>query len=119
MNGTTLINVHAGIGLPLIPRLCIAIRFLLTVGTLILLGSSRATSQVCFSPTDDLMLPSNSTLTHYPGTYEVKDTLTDGVLRIENVRDVTIEGAGVTLKGPGATGYAIVVKNSSRVTITG
>ncbi len=52
-----------------------------------------------------------------PGTYTLTDAHSDGVLRVENAHDVTIDGAGVQLNGPGRSGYAILIKNSSRVTL--
>jgi len=68
-------------------------------------------------PTDDLLVPSNTAVTLCPGIYAVADSQSDGLIRIEDAYDVTIDGASVQLTGPGNSGYAILVKNSSRVTI--
>ena len=93
------------------------VRSIFIAAAFILLGGYRSTAQPCVTPTDDLMIPSDTALLLCPGTYPVTDAHGDGVLRIENAHDVTIDGAGVHLNGPGRSGYAIVVKNSSRVTI--
>lgn len=85
--------------------------------TLVVFSSRPSSAQPCITPTDDLTIPSDTTVLLCPGAYPISDASWDGVVRIENVHDVTIDGGGVTLNGPGRAGYAIVVKNSSRITI--
>ena len=85
--------------------------------TLVVFSSRPSSAQPCVTPTDDLTIPSNTTVSLCPGTYTLTDALWDGILRVENAHDVTIDGAGVQLNGPGRSGYAILIRNSSRVTL--
>ena len=71
---------------------------------LIIFARATATAQPCVTPVDDLLLTSNTTVTLCPGTYTLEDALGDGILRIEDAHDVTIDGAGVRLNGPGGSG---------------
>ena len=89
----------------------------LIAAALILMARAPAAGQPCVTPADDLLIPSDTTILLCPGTYSVADAQLDGVIRVEDAHDVTIDGTGVQLNGPGRTGYAILVKNSSRVTI--
>jgi len=90
---------------------------LVIAAALITCARATATAQPCVTPVDDLLLTSNTTVTLCPGTYTLTDALGDGLLRVDNAHDVTIDGAGVQLIGPGRSGYAILIRNSSRVTL--
>jgi parallel beta-helix repeat protein len=76
-----------------------------------------AGAQQCVTPADGIVIPSDSSVRLCPGVYPLSDPGWDGVIRVENAAGVTIDGTGVQLSGPGRSGYALLVRNSSRVTI--
>jgi len=52
-----------------------------------------------------------------PGNYTIKDSEQDGVIKVLNAHDVVLDGDSVIISGPDFRGYAIVIKNSSRIQI--
>jgi len=73
---------------------------LFIAAVLITCARATAAAQPCVTPVDDLLLTSNTTVSLCPGAYTLTDTLWDGILRVDNAHDVTIDGAGVQLIGP-------------------
>jgi len=77
---------------------------LFITAALVTCARATATAQPCVTPVDELLLTSNTTVTLCPGTYTLTDAPGDGLLRVDNAHDVTIDGAGaheVTFDGSG------------------
>ncbi len=66
---------------------------------------------------DNYDVSSNSHLIINPGTYNLSDPGNDGLLRLNNVENVTIEAPGVTADGQNYSGYLIKMNNCRNVTI--
>ena len=73
---------------------------LLVAAALTICARATATARPYVTPVDDLLITSNTTVSLCPGAYTLTDTLWDGILRVDNAHDVTIDGAGVQLIGP-------------------
>jgi hypothetical protein len=76
------------------------LRGLLVAAALTICARATATARPYVTPVDDLLITSNTTVSLCPGAYTLTDTLWDGILRVDNAHDVTIDGAGVQLIGP-------------------
>ena len=75
-------------------------RGFLVAAALTICARATATARPYVTPVDDLLITSNTTVSLCPGAYTLTDTLWDGILRVDNAHDVTIDGAGVQLIGP-------------------
>ncbi|MFO7617228.1 MAG: NosD domain-containing protein [Bacteroidales bacterium] len=67
--------------------------------------------------TDQMEIPSNSDIKIQPGTYSFADMGRDGVIRIVNKENITIDGADVEVTGSAFTGFMIFIENSRNITI--
>jgi parallel beta-helix repeat protein len=86
---------------------------LLLAGSLLSLGLVRpARAQV--PVTDGLVIRGDTVL--QPGTYTVDDAGSDGVIQIA-ADNVTLDGAGVVIRGTGFRGYAIHMNGHSGLTL--
>lgn len=66
---------------------------------------------------DNYNVPSNSYIIINPGNYNLSDTGNDGLLRLNNVENVIIEGSGVFSDGQSFSGYFIKMNNCRNITI--
>jgi parallel beta-helix repeat protein len=79
--------------------------------------SSVAFGQTVVPLTDNMDIQSNSNIKLQSGTYSIGDTARDGVIRIVNKENITIDGDSVRVTGTGFEGYLIYIENSRNVTI--
>jgi len=62
-------------------------------------------------------IASNSNIRIKSGTYSFDDMGNDGVIRIVNKENITIDGDSVEVTGTGFTGFLIYIENSRNITI--
>lgn len=74
-------------------------------------------SQTYINLQDNYNVSSNTHLIINPGTYNLSDPGNDGLLRLNNVKNVIIEGPGVTADGLTYGGYLIKMNNCRNITI--
>jgi nitrous oxidase accessory protein NosD len=67
--------------------------------------------------TDTMTIASNSNIKIKSGMYKFDDLHRDGVIRIVNKQNVTIDGDSVTVVGTAFGGYLIYIENSRNITI--
>ena len=67
--------------------------------------------------TDQMEIPSNSDIKIQPGTYSFADMGRDGVIRIVNKENITLDGTDVEVTGSAFTGFMILIENSRNITI--
>ena len=67
--------------------------------------------------TNNMIINSNSDIKFIPGNYVFTDPGIDGVIKVNNVHDVTLDGDSCTVDGSSFTGYMIKISNSSHITI--
>lgn len=89
--------------------------FCLTLFTLCL--SVSAFSQTVVPLTDNMEIASNSNIRIQRGNYTYGDAAKDGVIRIVNKENITIDGDSVQVTGTGFQGFLIYIENSRNITI--
>ena len=125
--------VEGGVGEGMLPKtqLCIPTNLLSLVQTpdpmkyiFLLLSlsfffhlSSFVFSQTVLPLTDNMDIPSNSNIRLTPGNYQFADAARDGVIRIVNKENITIDGDSVEVTGTGYEGFLIYIENSRNITI--
>jgi parallel beta-helix repeat protein len=67
--------------------------------------------------TDNMDIPSNSNIRIQSGNYSFADMGKDGVIRIVNKENITIDGDSVSVTGTGFEGFLIYIENSRNITI--
>jgi parallel beta-helix repeat protein len=67
--------------------------------------------------TDNMEIASNSTIRLQSGTYSFGDLAKDGVIKIINKENITIDADSVEVTGTGFEGYLIYIQNSRNITI--
>lgn len=67
--------------------------------------------------TDNMDIPSNSNIRIQSGTYTFGDPAKDGVIRIVNKENITIDGDSVLVTGAGFEGFLIYIENSRNITL--
>ena len=78
---------------------------------------SKVPGQTYINLQDNYIVSSNSHIIINPGTYAIADPGNDGLLQLNNVENVIIEGTGVFANGSNSTGYVIKINNSKNITI--
>ncbi len=78
---------------------------------------SALLSQSVVSLTDNMDIASNSNIRIKSGTYSFADMAKDGVIRIVDKENITIDGDSVNVTGTGFEGYLIYIQNSRNITI--
>jgi len=76
-----------------------------------------ASSQTVVPLTDNMNIQSNSDIKLQSGTYSFGDLAKDGVIRIVNKENITIDGDSVQVTGTGSEGFLIYIENSRNITI--
>lgn len=76
-----------------------------------------AFSQTVVPLTDNMDIPSNSNIRIQSGSYTFGDSGKDGVIRIVNKENITIDGDSVQVTGAGFEGFLISIQNSRNITI--
>lgn len=76
-----------------------------------------AFSQTVVPLTDNMEIASNSNIRIQGGSYSFGDSARDGVIRIINKENITIDGDSVQVTGTGFEGFLIYIENSRNVTI--
>lgn len=79
--------------------------------------SLHLNAQTYINLQDNYNVASNSHIIINPGNYNVSDPGNDGLLRLNNVENVIIEGPGVISDGLSYTGYFIKMNNCRNITI--
>jgi parallel beta-helix repeat protein len=74
-------------------------------------------SQTYIPITNNMVVNSNSNIKFVPGNYVFTDPGLDGVIKINNVHDVILDGDSCTVDGVSYTGYMIKIANSNHITI--
>lgn len=90
--------------------------FSLLILTNILL-SIPAAGQTVINLADNTEIQSGANIKINPGEYQIQDINNNGILRVVNKNDVTIDGSDVQVSGMDTTGYLIYLENSTNVTI--
>jgi len=81
------------------------------------LNKPDAFSQTIMPLTDNMDIPSNSNIKLQTGTYHFGDAVKDGVIRIVNKENITIDGDSVEVTGADYAGFLICIENSRNITI--
>lgn len=92
-----------------------AMKFITLFCALCLVPSTFA--QTVVPLTDNMDIPSNSNIRIQSGTYTFGDAAKDGVIRIVNKENTTIDGDSVQVTGAGFEGFLIYIENSRNITI--
>jgi parallel beta-helix repeat protein len=74
-------------------------------------------TQTILPLTDNMEIPSNSNIKIQRGSYSFNDMAKDGVIRIVNKENITIDGDSVEVVGTDYQGYMIYIENSKNITI--
>lgn len=74
-------------------------------------------AQTILPLTDNMDIPSNSNIRIQPGSYTFSDAAKDGVIRVVNKENITIDADSVEVTGSGFTGFLIHIENSRNITI--
>jgi len=74
-------------------------------------------AQTTIDLADDTEIQSGANITINPGEYQIQDITNNGILRIVNKNDVSIDGRDVLVSGMDTSGYLIYMENSTNVTI--
>lgn len=83
----------------------------------IIILSVSAEAQTFIDLADNTEIQSGANIKINPGEYEIQDINNNGILRVVNKNDVTIDGSDVQVSGMDTTGYLIYLENSTNVTI--
>ncbi len=67
--------------------------------------------------TDNMVIASNTSLKIQPSVYNIQDTGQDGLIRLNGVSNVIIDGDSVEVDGISCSGYAIKIDNSDHILI--
>ena len=89
--------------------------YLLTACCLLLF--SPAVGQTTVTLTDNMDIASNSNIRLRGGVYSFGDPGKDGVIRIVDKENITIDGDSVEVTGAGFDGFLISIRNSKNITI--
>jgi len=93
------------------------IRYILGL-LLTLLSSSLSTfAQTAMDLGDNIDLLSGQNIKLNPGTYTLKDPDQDGLIRIKNQDNITIDGSNVEVSGLDSSGYLIHIDHCTGITI--
>ncbi|HRY33251.1 MAG TPA: right-handed parallel beta-helix repeat-containing protein [Bacteroidales bacterium] len=84
---------------------------------ILLLLSSILQAQVYLPLSDNLSIPGNSIVKIAAGVYPMSDSGQDGLIQVNNVSNVVIDGDSVEADGLDSGGYLIRITNASHVTI--
>ncbi len=76
-----------------------------------------AWSQTVLPLTDNMEIASNSNIRIQSGSYSFSDAAKDGVIRIINKENITIDGDSVQVTGTGFQGFMVYIENSRNITI--
>ncbi|MFA6482850.1 MAG: right-handed parallel beta-helix repeat-containing protein [Bacteroidales bacterium] len=76
-----------------------------------------AFAQTVLPLTDNMDIASNSNIRIKSGSYAFGDAAKDGVIRIVNKENITIDGDSVEVTGNGFAGFLIYIENSRNITI--
>ncbi|NLH52694.1 MAG: hypothetical protein GX459_07605, partial [Bacteroidales bacterium] len=79
--------------------------------------SFHLNAQTYINLQDNYNVASNSHIIINPGNYNISDPGNDGLLWLNNVENVIIEGPGVISDGLSYTGYFIKMNNCRNITI--
>ena len=66
---------------------------------------------------DNWLLPSDTSIKLIDSSYTFQDADLNGIIRIINQQNITIDGDSVTVDGLDHTGYMIYIENSRNITI--
>lgn len=66
---------------------------------------------------DNTEIQSGTNLAINPGTYDLDDVSSNGILRIINKTNVTIDGTDVRVSGKDSSGYLVYLENSTHITL--
>jgi parallel beta-helix repeat protein len=83
----------------------------------LLLWSATTFAQTIVPLTNNLVVNSGDHLQFETGNYAFSDIEEDGVLQLNGVQNVILDGAGVTINGSTFNGYFIFMENCDNVTI--
>lgn len=83
----------------------------------IIILSVSAEAQTFIDLADNTEIQSGANIKINPGEYEIQDINNNGILRVVNKNDVTIDGSDVQVSGMDTSGYLIYLENSTNVSI--
>jgi parallel beta-helix repeat protein len=92
-------------------------KFTIGLITLTLAIAETGWTQTVVPLTDNMDIPSNSNIKIQSGSYSFNDMAKDGVIRIVNKENITIDGDSVEVTGTDYQGYMIYIENSKNITI--
>jgi hypothetical protein len=84
---------------------------------LFLFISVKITAQTYLPLTDNMVINSNSNLKFAAGNYSFPDAASDGVIQVNGVQNVVLDGDSCFVDGVGKTGYMIRISNSHNIVI--
>ena len=76
-----------------------------------------ALAQTYIPITDNMVIPSNSNIKFAAGSYTFTDAPADGVIQVNNVHDVILDGDSCFVNGVGDQGYMIKINNSQNIVL--
>lgn len=76
-----------------------------------------AGSQTIIPITNNMVITSFSNIKFIPNNYVFTDPGLDGVIQINNVHNVVLDGTGCTVNGTNYTGYCIKINNSHHIVL--
>ena len=86
--------------------------------TLFLMLAFLASSAQTYIPiTDNMIIPSFSNIKFTAGNYMFSDAPADGVIQVNGVQNVILDGDSCRVNGVGYAGYMIKINNSHNITI--
>lgn len=74
-------------------------------------------SQTYIPITNNMVITSNSNIKFVPGNYTFTDAPADGVIQLNGVQNVILDGDSCRVNGVNKTGYMIKINNSHNITI--
>jgi nitrous oxidase accessory protein NosD len=83
----------------------------------LLFASIGLSAQTYLPITDNLVINSNSNLKFAAGNYSFPDASADGVIQLNGVQNVILDGDSCFVDGVGKTGYMIKINNSHNIVI--
>ncbi|MCH8331879.1 MAG: hypothetical protein IH946_10975, partial [Bacteroidetes bacterium] len=87
-----------------------------TLITLLFVGLFNCKAQTVLL-TDNLSIPSDTTIKFTPGNYSFQDPTSDGVIQIIGQKNVILDGDSVDCRGTTRTGYFFYIENCDSVEI--
>jgi len=84
---------------------------------MMLFFSSLASAQTYLGLSDNMEPASGADIKIIQGDYQVDDVNENGIIRIINKDNITIDGDSVTVSGSDFKGYLVYIENSTRITI--